>query len=205
MQRTLKDMQRTMDPMIAARVYNDNHSLLTSLPRPILQNIIEACIDIYVVSVHCLLRVCRRLRRIIHSPPIWEFSVHPVIIWADDGSDLPGEAKERLRRYIQLDFLCVPCNLWFALSAEVYTGWFKDLCRSENRGRRPPTLHCNFDSETFPTIHCEDCGTHHDNQAFSPSYQDTDSRPRCLGRQGGVQLSEHMHVFWIDIENHISH
>lgn len=205
MQLTLQGLQRTMDPMIAARVYNDNHSPLARLPQPILQNIIEACIDIDVVSVHCLLRVCQRLRRIIHSPPIWEFSVHPDITWADDGSDLPREEKERLRRYIQMDFLCAPCKLWFDLPAEVYTGWFKDLCRSEDRDRPPPTLHCNFDSETFPTVHCEDCGTHHENLAFSPLYRDTAWRPRCLGRQGGVQLCEHKHVFWVDIENHISH
>lgn len=42
-------------------------------------------------------------------------------------------------------------------------------------------------------------------QAFSPYYSDMEWRPRCLGRQGGVQFCEHMHVFCADIENHINH
>lgn len=205
MQLTLHDLQRTMDPMIAASVYNNHYSPLTSLPEPILERLLTACIGTDAVSAHCLGRVCRKLRHLIHSPRIWTSVMHSDVAYADDGSDLLGKAIERLRRCIQRDGMCRACKPWFALPAEVFTKWFNNMSSLEGRDRPNPVIHCKFDSETEPTIHCGDCGTHHDMQAFSPYYHDMEWRPRCLGRQGGVQLCEHKHVFWVDIENHINH
>ncbi|MBE3048369.1 hypothetical protein IMZ48_38870 [Candidatus Bathyarchaeota archaeon] len=53
-------------------------------------------------------------------------------------------------------------------------------------------------------LHCDGCDTQHDTQSFSLYDRSSESGRSCLGRQGGVQLCEHVHVYWSDIEDHIA-
>lgn len=74
-----------------------------------------------------------------------------------------------------------------------------------SEGYRRALPWCKFDSEAGPNLHCHGCGTHHDVQAFPPYTTTTEGGRQCLGRQGGMQLCEHVHIYWADIEHHITY
>ena len=63
MHRVLWDLERTMNPMIAAQVYNNEHSLLGKLLDEILlQNISHFTDYGSLVTLYCLRRVSRKFR-----------------------------------------------------------------------------------------------------------------------------------------------
>ena len=66
--------------------------------------------------------------------------------------------------------------------------------------------HCEFGPRRPEhQLHCNGCNTHHKLSEFSASAQEKGkSQRRCLGRQGTVQLCEHVHISWDMIKGHIA-
>lgn len=84
-------------------------------------------------------------------------------------------------------------------------GWFRRLKQAEylDVNRRGVLSSCKFLS--YRRLHCHACGTHQDVREFRPADQKLHAaNRRCLGRQGAVQLCEHVHVSWSDIEDHVA-
>lgn len=70
MRLTLLDLQRTIDPLIAAHAYNNRHSPLAGLPDEILLPIVAFCLRNDPIDVYCVRRVSTRFRRIVYEPDI---------------------------------------------------------------------------------------------------------------------------------------
>lgn len=61
---------------------------------------------------------------------------------------------------------------------------------------------CRFQSEENVLLHCAPCNDRHDHHAF-PLADHPLHGPGCLGRWDAVQLCEHAHVSWGDVEGHM--
>lgn len=205
---TLRDLQRTMDPLIAAQVYNNNCNPLGRLPEELLLHILH-CLGDDILTLYCLRRVSRRFRRLIYQPDIWKYMLLPLsrrfMSTTEASWDLPVYVKEHLRRHLQRDGMCDKCILWCDVSVK---GWFRQFIQASNlHANRPqiPWGFCKFEYPLRPSLYCDACGIHQDVQAFSSSNQQPYKRERrCLGRQGAVQLCEHVHVSWAAVEAHIA-
>lgn len=208
---TLHDLQRTMDPLIAAQVYNNSHSLLTRLPEELLLCILHYIGD-DMLTLFCLRRVSRVFRRLIYEPDIWKYMYEPekwnymsnpfprMFAYLDEtGWDVPIDNK--LRQRLQRDGMCDKCILWCDVSVK---GWFGQIIEAF-KGTRDGFLGCKFQSQLGSGLHYDACDSHRDVLAFPPSKQQPDKRERrCLGCQGAVQLCEHIHISWAAIETHIT-
>ncbi|KAI0135990.1 hypothetical protein F4776DRAFT_623863 [Hypoxylon sp. NC0597] len=190
---TLRDLQRTMDPLIAAQVYNNHHNPLCRLPEELLLHILH-CLNGDVVSLHCLRRVSRIFRRLINEPDIWKHMSLPLsarfTFYSEEPWHLPTDAWMQLKQYLRQDQTCDRCKLH---------------CTAERSASR--NYYCDFSplTGTDYTLYCHACSSHHDVLAFSLSNQDQDKRERrCLGRQGAVRLCEHIRIPWATIEAHIN-
>lgn len=179
------DTERTLDPLIAARLQNDKHTPIFQLPEEVLLQIIShCCVDDSIVTLYCLRRVSRKFRRLVYEPSIWKHMLVPQPV-RDGPYDteshwkLPNKQRRQLEQHIRRDGLCTSCKL--------------------ARLRRPWRT-CKFYSETDRRLYCDGCGILHDIHEFSPS-----NTRQCLGRQGGVQICEHVHISWADIERHIAY
>ncbi|OTA94456.1 hypothetical protein M434DRAFT_265638 [Hypoxylon sp. CO27-5] len=199
---TLHDLQRTMDPLIAAQIYNNRHSRLCQLPEELLLQILH-CLSDDVVSLYCLRRVSRVFRRLINEPDIWKYMSLPLSVrytcYSEASWRLPGDAREQLEQRLRKDEMCNRCKLYYAIHTD---GLVKQTTRGASDAR------CKFSSciSTRSTLYCDACSCHHDVRAFSLSNQAYDKRERrCLGRQGAVRLCEHVHIPWATIEAHISY
>ncbi|KAI4863198.1 hypothetical protein F4820DRAFT_459700 [Hypoxylon rubiginosum] len=191
----LLNLQRTMDPWIATRVYNNKYNPLGQLPEELLLLIIYYLSD-DIVSMYCLRHVSRTFRRLINKPDI-------ISEWFN--------VSKPIRRHLQKDGLCDECKLWYDVPVE---GSSRRLIQSknlENKHKRWPFtgacgISCKFKRWHYNIqLYCEPCGEHHDVAAFSPANQDPVKRDRrCLGREGAVQLCEHIHITWAIIETHIA-
>ncbi|KAI1409143.1 hypothetical protein F5Y13DRAFT_95995 [Hypoxylon sp. FL1857] len=186
---TLRDLQRTNDPLVAAQVYNKRHSPLCRLPEELLLHILH-CIGEDAVSLCCLRRVSRLFRRLINEPVIWK-RVSPQyaagsIYFISDCCYLSADAKKQLQQCLRRDGMCDRCH------------------KSSDPPFRLLPKYCNFSSICPCPLYCDACGSNHNVYAFSFN-QDCGRRERtCLGRQGAVQLCEHIHISWATVEAHIS-
>lgn len=96
--------------------------------------------------------------------------------------------------HLRKDGLCDKCKL---------------SCGAPGDGNGPPEQRsttlagpCKFHSRKGILFHCPPCDERHDYRAFP----DTDHplrEPGCLSRFGSVQLCEHVHVSWSDVEEHM--
>lgn len=210
MQLTLQDLERTTDPMVAAQLYNDKHTPLSRIPDEILLQIIGYCIDEdSVANLYCLRRVSKRLRRVLDEPTLWEGipAVRPTTCAFNSERNLrlSHDQRQKLRQRLQKDSMCNRCRAWSDLRAEDYPRLFihGDILQAHSYWSRAfPS--CKFDSGNYPGIYCDGCGADHDAASFRPPSMCSGPERVCLGRQGGVQLCEHIHVYWGDIESHIT-
>ncbi|KAL7626244.1 hypothetical protein AAE478_003014 [Parahypoxylon ruwenzoriense] len=205
----LLNLQRTMDPWIAAQVYNNNYSPLGRLPEELLLLILYY-LDNEILSIYCLGRVSRTFRRLIYEPDIWKYAFpgeYPFSlehIWT-----LPLDLRSQLQQRLQKDGMCDECKLWCDAPVEGLFRLFTQACNLDtNRNRGYCTIGCFCKFESAPCrsrLYCDACGNNHDVSAFSLSNQFSTKRDRrCLGRQGAVQLCEHIHVAWTTVETHIA-
>jgi hypothetical protein len=68
----LEDLEETMDPLVAARVYNTRYSPIYRLPKELLLDILDY-IGKDLVTTYCLRRVSRRSFHLIGEPTTWGF------------------------------------------------------------------------------------------------------------------------------------
>ncbi|KAK1764297.1 hypothetical protein QBC33DRAFT_580506 [Phialemonium atrogriseum] len=206
---TLRDLQRTMNPLIAAQVFNNNHSPIGRLPKELLLYI-RHCIGDGILTLYCLWRVSRTFRHLIDDPTIWKHMVRPLshrsrrmteAIWK-----FPFDLQDQLRQRLQEDGMCNECILWCNVPIK---GLLRRIIRASNldtNRRRAIGDLCKFETELGAVLYCNACGSYQNVLEFSSSNQDPDKRERqCLGRQGAVQLCEHVHVSWADVEAHIAY
>ena len=189
---TLRDLERTMDPLIASHVYNIKNSTLASLPEEILLRILELIGD-DAVTLHCLRRVSRVFRRLVYEPGIWRHLPSAELL-------LPSSDKRRqMYRRLKKDGTCDRCKLWCPVPVR---GLFRQIIQWFHLCITGEEHRCGFFESGLSRLpHCHPCGTHHDIRAFSHPRMDYRI---CLGRQGLVQLCEHVHISWANIEGHIS-
>lgn len=189
-QATSPDSERTIDPLIAVRLHNKKHSRILQLPEEVLLQIVShCCSDDSIVTLYCLRRVSQTFRCLIYEPSIWKYTSTPPP--ADNDMyeteyfwNLPTEQWKQLKQHLLRDGLCTECKL-------IRLGHYIPGCK--------------FYSETSRSLYCQKCDSLHDTHEFSLSSTDTERGRQCLGRQGGVQLCEHVHIYWADIENHITY
>ncbi|KAI2629579.1 hypothetical protein GGR54DRAFT_635761 [Hypoxylon sp. NC1633] len=180
--RTLCMLQRTMDPLLAAQVYNVNYSPLCRLPDELLLLILGYLEVNDPVARYCISHVSKRLRRLVVEYDWWQ-------PW-----QLPLDLQQQLRQRLQKCRACDKCRLW----RDYY-----DIFSSERMDRVKP-LRCKFQpfsesSELYRPHYCRRCHTDHD----IAQHIDVGSQVQCKGRRGSVQLCEHVRIYWITIECHI--
>ncbi|OIW24376.1 hypothetical protein CONLIGDRAFT_95931 [Coniochaeta ligniaria NRRL 30616] len=190
MQLTLHDLQRTMDPWIAAQVSNANHSPMCRLPEELLLNILD-CIGDDLLTLYCLRHVSRKFRRLVKEPAIAKVHIREPYY-----KDVWRPLQERLQR----DGLCAPCKVSRQRLEERLPVKPLDYYKPMTWKR------CKFEGpEHGPRLYCHGCGSDHDQNQFSAREQGADKQERiCLARQGAVQLCQHVHIPWATIESHIS-
>lgn len=86
---TLRNLQRSMDPLLAAQVYNSRQSSLGRLPEKLLLIVLHYLED-DLLALYCLQRVSGTFRLLIYEPSIWKL-VPPshVSIHIESPSSLP--------------------------------------------------------------------------------------------------------------------
>ena len=204
---TLRDLQRTMDPGIAGQVYNNNYSPIIRLPNELLLYILH-CLGDDIIALLCLLLVSRIFRHLIKEPDIWIYVLAASLPYESWHSRnyllcLPRDVRKQYRQRLYRDGMCNQCKLWCNVPIQ---GW-------EQRSRA--TYQCQFETLGLPRqfgtlglprqLYCNACDSYHDELEFSKSNQNLNIRERqCLGREGAVQLCEHVHISWATIEAHIA-
>lgn len=209
----LRSLEHTMDPLIAAQVYNNRHCALTSLPQEILLHIIHN-IEEDVPTLHSLQRTSRTFRRIITETANWTHMKDPFIGYLPASGTkypyaLPEHERDELAHRLRKDGMCDECR---SAMERPLVGWFTRLLMwwLDKRIRGLPRQSrgmCRFGSWMGPKkLWCDACWREQDVHSFP-----VNSRGHvywgtrlCLGWQGGVQLCEHVHIYWADIAAHVA-
>lgn len=210
----LRGLEHTMDPLIAAQVYNNRHCPLTSLPEEILLLIIGN-IEGDVPTLHCLQRTSRTFRRLITSAASWSHIMNPFLGFQStlgemQGYDLPWYERDELAYRLWKDGMCDKCvEVTERPGSRWHTRllmWLFDCDLIPWAPRRSRSL-CRFGSRRASDwLWCDACWRQQDVHSFSVSNRGPFSQiPRfCLGWQGAVQLCEHVHIRWADIARHVT-
>lgn len=198
-QEILRELQKTMDPLVATRFYNARFCpLLSRLPEELLLCILDFCDD--AVTLHCLRSVSSSFLRLLDNKSArWKAD------WYDDFTlgGHPTYLKPTLlmgfRRLLRKDGRCDQCRLWDETHGHDY-----EDCKFQQIDR-PIRIDDNIPKE----LHCYACHTAHDIWQFSAQFQrawkkDMRKRDRiCLGQQGAVKLCEHVQIKWNTIRDYI--
>ncbi|KAK4038516.1 hypothetical protein C8A01DRAFT_17413 [Parachaetomium inaequale] len=220
---TMTDLKRTMDPLVAAQVYNRQHNPLCRLPDELLLLILP-CIGDDHVALYCTRRVSRVLRHLIHDPAVWRYTEMPLSLrfsyLSESHWEIPEKEKTQLKRHLRADGMCDNCKLWCDVPVK---GWSKRLDQYFKVGPIDPDWMarmrltnptCKFDSPITldAPVHCRGCGLHHADWVFPPGtvgvprqpYDAGEPNQLCLGHRGTVQLCEHTGVSWRAVEDHMT-
>lgn len=189
---TLRELQQSMDPLIAAQFYNNRFCPLFRLPEELLLHILSFLAD-DPVTLHCLQAVSRTFLRLLHRKSnIWrdEWYIDPTDWRRAQTRFLKVHLKRPFRLVLQRDGRCDNCRRWNHASP------FRpfDECKFDLRQGWP----------VYMEVHCGPCDTLHDVRQFSKYNEELwfDSQP-CLGQEGSVQLCEHVQIRWASIAAHI--
>lgn len=191
---TLRELQRSMDPLMAAQSYNNRFCPFTRLPDELLLRVLDF-LDDDPVTLHCLQVVSRVFLRLLHpGSDLWrdEWNFRPTKWTAARTSYLQPHLKVQFRSLLQRDGRCGNCRRW----NDTYDPRPFDACKFE-QGRR---------QRDYRKLYCGACDTQHEVHEFSKRSQQTWEFPRsrrCLGQEGSVQLCEHVQITWANITNHI--
>lgn len=182
---------RTMDPLVAAEFYNIHFSPFGRLPDELMLLVLEHIGD-DVVTLYCLRRVSRRFRYLIYDEKFRQYTHLPPLSGRKDSyqEDFFLLSQESRKRFIQLlrrDGMCADCKILYP-----------HRLQAEDR----PC--CQFGVGLFSRRYCHGCKRLHPAGFFNSSGQNLNIVDReCLGRQGAVQLCEHVKISWASIEKHI--
>lgn len=204
----LCDERPAIDPLIAAQTHNIKNCRLTRLPEELLLCILNHVGD-DAVTLRCLRRVSRTFRRLIYDDGLWERVKAPHWCRVSDfmtetTGNLSEDEQKLLKRHLQTDGMCRECSLWCDVAVRGRLRWIMQAMSLDTIDPMS-RYECKFLSRTGRRLKCHGCGTRQNIQTFSGSEQGpSKENRRCLGRQGAVQLCEHVHVSWADIENHIN-
>ncbi|KAK4132659.1 hypothetical protein BT67DRAFT_75097 [Trichocladium antarcticum] len=204
----LHHLQRTMDPLIAAQVYNNQHSTLYRLPDELLLLVLRS-LGRDPVALCCLRRVSRRFRQLVNEPSVRRYI--PMSCF-NRGFESPHtmacKDKQQLRRHLQTDGMCDKCKLWCNVPVR---GWSRKVTQSFNSCKqRWIPCRCKFECDLYsrhgPQFHCSACNMHHIDSAFSRASFSLDRRTerRCLGYEGRIRLCRHVGIGWSAVEDHIA-
>jgi hypothetical protein len=200
---TLYELQYTMDPLIAAQVYNSRFCpLISRLPEELLLCIIDFLCD-DVVALQCLQIVSRIFLRLLDfGSVIWRDAWRRTVPLPTRGDAfyLHDDRRLRFRRLLQRDGRCGNCTRW----NDVYEHQRYDDCKFQQTWRRRPSGTRN--SWLYRRLYCYACHSLHDVCQFSSTYQRSSGhqwKRRCLGQQGSVQLCEHIQITWASIKAYI--
>lgn len=201
----LRDLEQTMDPLIAARVYNAKNTIVGRLPEELLLRIVDL-IGEDAVALYCLRRASRTFRRLVYEPSIWKRTKSGPRVPPDGREwsfNLSNEEYGMLRQRLQTDGMCSDCKLWCSVPVD---GPSRQRAQAANlSSRRQNGFTCKFRGPWLPLLHCHPCGTHQDPLQFSLSEQDFGRQDRtCLGRQGAVKLCDHVQLSWAEIEHYFA-
>ena len=199
---TLSELQHTMDPLIAAQVYNNRFCPISRLPEELLLCILDFLCD-DVIALHCLRIVSRiffRLlkRQLVIGSNAW-YRVAPVST-KSNASYLQRDLMLQFRRLLQRDGRCDNCRHW---NDTCEYQLFDDCKFRQLFRRRPDGLR---DHLLYRRLYCYACHSLQDVCEFSSTYQQSSRHQperRCLGQQGSVQLCEHIQITWASIKAHI--
>ena len=198
---TLYKLKQTVDPLIAAQVYNKHFCPFGRLPEELFLCIISFLQD-DAVTLHCLRIASRIFFRLLDCHlPIWRDEWY----WLAPGrrgartTSLRSPLDLQFRHLLQRDGRCNSCRRWNdANPKELYNDCkFRQAYRHTN-GAYSPRL--------YQKLYCNACGNHHDICQFPSIYQQENfqGERRCLGQQGSVQLCEHVYITWASIMTHIN-
>jgi hypothetical protein len=197
------ELQRTMDPLVAAQVYNNRFCpLISQLPEELLLCIIDFLCD-DAVALHCLRIVSRTFLRILDCQSVvWRDSWYRTVPLYTRGHSfyLHNDSRLQFRRLLQRDGRCDDCKRW----NEAHKHKLFDECQFLQNCDWKPDGTCNILS--YRTLYCFACHSLHDAFQFSTAYQWSSSyqlERRCLGQQGTVQLCDHIQITWARIKDHI--
>lgn len=184
------ELQRTMDPIVAARVYNERFCpLLSRLPNEILLCIFEFLRD-DPVALYCLRIVSKTTFHLLnkHRRGIWGHRYprwNSVYLTVDEGV--------QFRQLIQRDGRCSSCRRWY----DERTPLIRDKCQFQ------PAHKVVKGASNQRMLYCYPCDNSHDISRFfsldQQPLQDQMNRS-CLGQQGSVQLCQHVHITWARIK-----
>lgn len=198
----LHQLQRTMDPLIAAQVYNDRFCPLTGrLPEELLLIILDFLSN-DAVALHCVRIVSRTFFRLLnHEPAIWRLSWYRKAPFCTKGESalLHEHLKLQFRRLLQRDGRCDNCKRW----NNAHKLRPSDDCKFRQLFRWDPHDSLSF---LYRKLHCYACHSFHDVCQFASKYQELskyEPKRQCLGQQGSVQLCEHIQIAWASIKAHI--
>ncbi|KAI1799770.1 hypothetical protein F4811DRAFT_567764 [Daldinia bambusicola] len=186
MLRTLSILEQTMDPLLAAQVYNAKYNRLCSLPDELLLAILHYIDDDGKdrPTMYCLGHVSQKLRRLVALEHDW---------WRP--WELPFHQQLQFRQRLRKDKTCDMCRNWRDWRDDfMYRNWAK-----------PKPLRCKFRpwSDSSLALHgpyrCVRCHTDHSIEQLT----DWGNPWKSIGRRGAVQLCEHIWISWTTIEHHI--
>lgn len=197
---TLRELQCTMDPLIAAQAYNNRFCPLTRLPEELLLHIVDFLSDDAVTS-HCLRIASRIFFRLIHRRPETWCDLLSTGMYSARTLLLPEAMRLQFRLLLQRDGRCNGCRRW----NDAHMDFSFDDCKFQQR-------YLNYDVSTHLSpghrrrLYCHPCNSLHDICQFSYTHQlpwKHNGDRRCLGQQGSVQLCEHVQIAWASVKAHI--
>ncbi|KAI1096028.1 hypothetical protein F5B19DRAFT_488648 [Rostrohypoxylon terebratum] len=207
---TLRSLEQTMDPIIAAQVWNNKYSLLTRLPDEILLEILSY-FEVYhdPVSLYCLRRTCRTFRRLMCEPRFGRIMLprsarNGVRYFSENHMELTTMEANALKQLLQKDGMCEKCAVYCDGPVKGLRRRISHYWHSEWGPSRVFKNNCKFLKRGALSAHCPHCRLYHNMALFSKWCEKEGEARKCLGREGAVQLCEHVHISWSQIENHMN-
>lgn len=199
----LSESADSVDPLLAACAHNREFSLLLKLPDEILLAILQFLLS-DIRDIYYIRRVCRKLRYLTEDK-----TLEPGLFRKFKA--FRGFHMLHSDRFISKEDNRMPFGVisWDSMPGFVTTIRKQTLCEQcqvqvARQGRIKSHL-CVFVETPPKYTYCAGCNTHHTRNAFSHTQRRRNSGNRtCIGREGRLQLCEHVSISWADIEAHLA-
>lgn len=191
----------SVDPLLAACAHNKEFSLLLKLPDEILLNILQFLL-LDIREIYYIRRVCRKLRYMAYDDALEPrlFRTNQVL----RGSHMLHQDRFISGEDNRMPFGVLPWDAAPGFEAALRKQTLCKPCQAAHPERMPPGG-CVFFETPTRFIYCAGCNTYHPRNAFSYSQRRRSQAGRiCIGREGQLQLCEHVSITWADIEAHLA-
>lgn len=197
----LSESAESVDPLLAACVHNKEFSLLLKLPDEILLAILQF-LRSDIRDIYYIRRVCRRLRCLTEDKTLEPgLFCDPQVL---RGSHMLHRDRFTSKENNRMPFGVLPWDSMPEFVATIRKQTLCEQCQIAHQGRIRPHV-CVFVEAPMKFIYCAGCNTHHTRNAFSHTQRRRNSENRiCIGREGRLQLCEHVSISWADIEAHLA-